>query len=257
MSETITSSPSASPSSTSRCVGLATPRVTRVRRARPPRTTNTLCDPSPVAKGPRSTRSALAFCSVRTNTSTRRFGRSAAFDLSSSAMLKVRTPLRIVGSTAETCPRSFSSPTSTRTGRPTATRGAFTSATVPSTRKADRSATRAIASPSRTVAPSSVRVQVTTPSCSARAVPRCRSRQASFRRLRRLAVSSARPSTSAAFEARAIARDWSSCFSSIAAWAEASSASLSSCTETRPAAWSCLFRSRAARLASRSSALLS
>ena len=61
MSDTITSSPSTSPSSTSKCVGLAAPRRTRVCTAVSPFTTKTPSAPSPVAKGPRATRSARAF----------------------------------------------------------------------------------------------------------------------------------------------------------------------------------------------------
>jgi hypothetical protein len=73
------------------------------------------------------------------------------------------TPLVTAGSTRETEPVSARPLAATCTGMPAAIFPACASETAASTRKAERSATRATTSPLRTVAPSSETTQVRTP----------------------------------------------------------------------------------------------
>ena len=167
-------------------------------RRRRPRTTNALCTPSPVANGPRPTRSTRALRSVSTSTSTRRFGRSTGRDLSASDdgerqhAVADRRVDRGDGALAASPRRP-----STRAGRPSAIRPAFRSETVASTRNAERSATRAIgvalahrrALLGEGPGHDAVAVRPRRARARARARP-------SARRLRRLAASSASPSIS-------------------------------------------------------------
>src|SRR5882724_1603590 len=237
-SATITSSPTARPESTSQASSPSTPRRTARRTARSPWITKTASAAPSLAQGPFLRRNTPCFSAVRTKTSTRRWSRSRALPASVKSTVNLAVPFSIAGWTLATLPVRSCSSTFTRTGSPAARRAAWRSATVASTRKEPRSATRARTSPRRTVAPSSGTTQVKTPAWSERVVARSSWWRASSRSLPRVCRSRASPASWAVVERSVSATEAESWESSMAAFFASTSAARSAASEARPSAWS-------------------